>query len=203
MGSPLVRVLFSDRILQIANLILGQQPTYFGESTYQIGVGDGGFHRDNVDRIANVGDDWKSEYDIIRLGVYMQDHDIYSVGLKVIKDCHVGKGTEKIFIDSKAGDAVVWNLRTLHSGNAVRLKFRTSLVMGYRLENKLPKFLFKDSQQERISCFMSFGKEGTHLDRYIDKYMKVKMIDQIKEFNKIIVFDEIDKKDIKILKIND
>lgn len=180
LSKPLNEVLMSDKVLKIAQTILHSKPVYFQDSTYQIGVGDRGFHRDNVDRIANQGDDWKSDYDIIRVGIYMQDHDKFSGGLKVVKRSHKGEDGGKIFIDSKAGDVVVWNLRTLHSGNAARLKILPNLVMGYRLENLLPSFLVKDSQQERISCFMSFAQEGQHLERYIEKYMKVKMQDHLK-----------------------
>lgn len=180
LNKPLNKVLLSDKILKIASAILGQEPVYFRDSTYQIGIGDRGFHRDNVDRIANQGEDWNSDYDIIRIGVYMQDHDKYSGGLKVIKGSHNGNNIKRVFVDSKAGDVVVWNLRTFHSGNAARLKIFPNLVLGYRFENLMPAFLLKDSQQERISCFMSFGKEGTHLNRYIEKYMKVKMVEHIK-----------------------
>lgn len=180
LSKPLNKVLLSDRILKIAETILQSKPVYFGDSTYQIGIGDRGFHRDNVDRIANQGEDWDGDYDIIRIGMYMQDHDKFSGGLKVIQGSHKGENNKRVFVDSKAGDIVVWNLRTFHSGNAVRLKMLPNLVMGYRLENRLPAFLTKDSQQERISCFMSFAKEGKHLDRYIEKYMKVKMVDHIK-----------------------
>ncbi|MBB2145921.1 hypothetical protein GM921_10515 [Pedobacter sp. LMG 31464] len=180
LSKPLRKLLLSAKILKIAEEILGETPIYFRDSTYQIGVGDRGFHRDNVDRIANEGPDWIGEYGIVRIGVYMQDHDKYSGGLKVIKGSNNGKNIKRVFVDSKAGDVVVWNLKTLHSGNAARLKFLPNVVMGYRLENMLPTFLFKDSQQERISCFMSFAKKGIHLDRYIEKYMNVKMTDHIK-----------------------
>lgn len=199
---PLKKVLLEDKILKIADTILGAKPVYFGDSTYQVGIGDRGFHRDNVDRIANQGEDWIGDYDIIRVGVYMQDHDIYSGGLKVIAGSHVGKKGKRNFVDSKAGDVVVWSLRTLHSGNAARLKIWPSLVMGYRLENFLPKRLMKDSQQERISCFMSFAKEGKDLERYIEKYMKIKMVNHIKNSNYSNLIDDLTSKNVIIKKID-
>jgi hypothetical protein len=199
---PLKKVLLSDKILKIADTILDTKPVYFGDSTYQIGIGDRGFHRDNVDRIANQGEDWNGDYDIIRIGVYMQDHDKYSGGLKVIAGSHIGKNGKRVFVDSKAGDVVVWNLRTLHSGNAARLKVWPSLAMGYRLENMLPKFLMKDSQQERISCFMSFAKEGKDLDRYVEKYMKVKMVEHIKSSNYSGLIEGLKNKNVIIKEID-
>tara|TARA_R110002033_G_scaffold713_1_gene6253 strand:+ start:3687 stop:4496 length:810 start_codon:yes stop_codon:yes gene_type:complete len=201
MGKPLSKLLFSDKILEIAGTVLGQKPTYFGDSTYQVGTGDRGFHRDNVDRLTNIGEDWDGDYDIIRVAVYMQDHDQYSGGLKVIEGSHIGRGNKRKFIDSKAGDVVFWNLRIFHSGNGVRLKLFPNLVMGYRLENNMPKFLIKDSEQERISCFFSFANEGSHLDRYINKYMKVKLLDHFKGFSNDKPSPEIAKKNVKILNV--
>ena len=65
----------------------------------------------------------------------------------------------------------MWSLRTLHSGNAVRLKF----FPGYSIntsgkENLVPAFLKKDQQDERISLFMTFALRSTHLERYINEY---------------------------------
>lgn len=201
MGKPLKKVLFSDKILKIAETILGKKPTYFGDSTYQVGSGDRGFHRDNVDRLTKIGPDWEGEYDIIRVAIYMQDHDQYSGGLKVIEGSHIGKGKKRKFIDSKAGDVVLWNLRVFHSGNGVRLRLLPNLVMGYRFENIMPKFLIKDSEQERISCFFSFSNEGRHLDRYINNYMKVKLLDHFKEFSNHESIPKLNKKNVKILNV--
>ena len=74
--------------------------------------------------------------------------------------------------------------------------------MGYRLENKLPSFLMKDTQQERISCFMSFAKDGKHLRRYIDKYMKVKMIEHIENSNYSSLIEEYKNKNVIIKEID-
>ena len=198
-AKPLNKLLFSDKIMKIAAEVLGAKPVYFGDSTYQVGAGDRGYHRDNIDRIANVGDDWKGEYELIRLGVYLQDHDHFSGGLKIIEGSHLGKNRKRKFVQSKAGDVVFWNKRTLHSGNGQRLKLFPNLVLGYRLENFLPNFLFKDSDKERISCFMSFGKEGGHLDRYIEKYMKTRLHKSFNEFLNHKDFSETVGKNIKIL----
>jgi len=66
---------------------------------------------------------------------------------------------------------VAWNLRTLHSGNAVRLKLfpNVSLNRDGR-EAMVPKFLKKDEQWERISLFMTFALRSRHLDRFIHEY---------------------------------
>jgi hypothetical protein len=198
-AKPLSKVLFSEEILKIARKVLDTTPVYFGDSTYQVGAGDRGYHRDNIDRTANVGDDWKGEYELIRFGVYLQDHNHFSGGLKVIEGSHLGRNGKRKFVNSNAGDVVVWNKRTLHSGNGQRLKLFPNLVLGYRLENLLPNFLFLNGEKERISCFMSFAKEGENLNRYIEKYMKVKLHKTYNEFLNHKDFSQTVEKDLKFL----
>lgn len=201
-GKPLKELLLSDEILHIAKTLLDATPIYFGDSTYQIGTGDRGFHRDNIDRILNQGDDWDGSYDLIRMGVYLQDHHKYSGGLKVIEGSHVGYSNKRVFVNSKAGDVVCWNMRILHSGNAARLKFLPGLVLGSRLENILPDFLFKGSQLNRISCFMTFGKRGKNYDDFVKKYMQVKMIKHIDKSNYSSVELDVQNKNIIFEKIS-
>ena len=68
-------ILLDDRILTIAKTILGSDDLiYFGDSSYQIGTGLRGFHRDNIDRTDLNGPDWQGEYTLIRLGIYLQNH---------------------------------------------------------------------------------------------------------------------------------
>src|ERR1043165_3900363 len=117
------QVLLDDRILEIARTILGTSDIlYFGDSSYQIGTGMRGFHRDNIDRTDLNGPDWKGEYTLIRLGIYLQDHKNYSGGLKIKVGSHKNPDGKAIFVGNEVGDVAVWSLKTLHSGNAVRLK---------------------------------------------------------------------------------
>ena len=180
---PMSKLLLDPRIIKIAENILEGQPAHFGESNYQIGLGDRGFHRDNVDRIYPIGSDWERDYRIIRIGVYLQDHHMSSGGLKVQSGSHRARRGKRLIIDSKAGDVVVWDLRTLHSGNAVRLKMFPNLALGYRIENLLPKLLIREEKIERIGCFMVFGIENAHLKNHIEKHYKVKFKEYIKVQN--------------------
>ena len=188
---PLRTLLMDKRIIKIATKIIGEKPVYFGESNYQVGVGDRGFYRDSVDEVLNgkstrehgVGPDWSDEYKIIRIGVYLQDHHKFSGGVKFEKGSHklpFNKGA-RVLADTRAGDVVVWDLRTYHSGNSVRLKVFPNLPMGCRIENILPEFLIRKEQSLRMSCFMVFGKESKYLDRHIEKHYKIKF----KEYMKI------------------
>ncbi|MES2003049.1 MAG: phytanoyl-CoA dioxygenase family protein [Bacteroidota bacterium] len=180
LGKPIGKLVYDKRLLYLATELLGEKPVYFGDSTYQIGTGDRGFHRDNIDRTFSEGPDWEGDYSIIRMGVYLQDHDIYSGGLKVQQGSHKAVKGKRILINSKAGDVVIWNLRTLHSGNSVRMQFLPNLPLGCRIENILPQFLIKSQQTDRISVFMSFAKPSAHLERFIEKYMKTKMKEHLR-----------------------
>ncbi len=164
--------LLDDRILEIARKILGSDDLiYFGDSSYQIGTGLRGFHRDNIDRTDMNGPDWKGDYTLIRVGIYLQDHKNYSGGLKIKVGTHKHADGKPVFVDSEVGDVALWSLKTIHSGNAVRLK----LFPGYSIntagkEGMVPSFMKKEEQQERISLFMTFALKSSHLDRYINEY---------------------------------
>lgn len=165
-------ILLDDRILQIAKKVLGSDDLiYFGDSSYQIGTGLRGFHRDNIDRTDLNGPDWKGEYTLIRLGIYLQNHKDYSGGLKLKAGSHKNADGKAIFVGNEVGDVAVWSLKTLHSGNAVRLKFFPNFSINKAgREGMVPAFLKKDQEHERISLFMTFALKSSHLDRYINEY---------------------------------
>ena len=165
-------ILLDDRILEIAKKILGSDDLiYFGDSSYQIGTGLRGFHRDNIDRTDMNGPDWKGEYTLLRLGIYLQDHKEYSGGLKIKEGSHKNASGKVAFVGNEIGDVAAWSLKTLHSGNAVRLKFFPNFSINKAgREGMVPAFLKKDQQDERISLFMTFALRSSHLDRYINEY---------------------------------
>jgi len=165
-------ILLDERILKIAKTILESETlVYFGDSSYQIGVGSNGFHRDNIDRSNLDGPDWKGKYTLIRIGLYLQDHKNYSGGLKIRKGSHKNKSGEATFVNNEVGDLVLWDLKTLHSGNAVRLKSMPNFsVNNAFIEKSIPEFLRKQKSEERISLFMTFALKSSHLDRYINEY---------------------------------
>lgn len=166
------KYLLDDRILHIVKTVLGADPVYFGDSNYHFGTGFRGFHRDNVDRKDMTAPDWDGPYPVVRLAIYMQDHYNYSGGLKIRVGSHIHKSGKPIFIDSEEGDVVIWNLRTIHSGNAVRFKFFKNLMINKATrEGLIPAFMKKDEQRERGALFMTFGLKSKHLDRYIQKIM--------------------------------
>lgn len=165
-------ILLDNRILSFAKEILDtDRLVYFGDSSYQIGTGLRGFHRDCIDREYNSGPDWQSRYTLIRMGLYLQDHSRFSGGLKVKPGTHEKADGPSIFIDNKPGDLVAWSLKLQHSGNAVKLKWFPSLsIENQGIEKRIPSFLKREEQQERISLFMTFAVEGAHVNRYIEEY---------------------------------
>jgi Phytanoyl-CoA dioxygenase (PhyH) len=174
--------LLDDRILAIARALLPAEPlTYFGESTYQLGSSGRVFHRDNVDREKASGPDWDGPYPLLRLGIYLQDHRRHSGGLKLKAGSHLRDDGPSVLADSSAGDVVVWNMRTLHSGNAVRLRLLpnfaaippSSHLRRLRIgEDMIPLWMQLPLQRERAAMFMSFGVESKHLDRYQTTFLQ-------------------------------
>jgi hypothetical protein len=164
-------ILLDDRILGFARRVLGSDRLiYFGDSSYQIGTGLRGFHRDSIDRTDLSGPDWKSEYTLIRVGLYLQNHKQYSGGLQIKPGSHLRADGPKKFLDSETGDLAAWSLKLLHSGNAVKLKWLPNMPLDPALENRIPSFLRMEQEQERVSLFMTFAVASSHIDRYIQEY---------------------------------
>jgi hypothetical protein len=184
-------ILLDDRITSFAKEILQTEKLiYFGDSSYQIGTGLRGFHRDCLDREFQSGPDWQSKYTLIRIGLYLQDHSTYSGGLKVKPGTHEKANSPSVFINNKPGDLVAWSLKLLHSGNAVKLKlFPNMCIDNQGIENRIPNFLKQEEEQERISLFMTLAAESAHVERYIREY-EMKRSDTIAHLKASIYNDE-------------
>ena len=181
---PISKLLFNKKIISIVKEILGEKPSYFGEGNYQVGVGDRGYHRDSVNeiidgkstRIFGHGPDWNEDYKLVRVGVYLQDHDVCSGGVKFQQGSnklYYNQG-KSVLADTKAGDVAIWDLRTFHSGNSVRLKGFPNIALPRRVEDLLPSYFTIPELVIRNSVFMVFGVDNFHLHRHIEKHYKVK-----------------------------
>jgi Phytanoyl-CoA dioxygenase (PhyH) len=166
-------LILDDRIIHVAKQLLGPEIVYFGDSSVQTGEGFRGFHKDNVnsDRYDSTMPDWRSDYTLIKFGIYVQDHSKHSGGLKVRRMSHrfpsYKQGTA-VDLQTELGDVVVWNLRTTHSGNVVKIKGFPWLVLHPRLETKVPTWLRLPEDHERVLITSTFGCPDSHLDRYIE-----------------------------------
>jgi ectoine hydroxylase-related dioxygenase (phytanoyl-CoA dioxygenase family) len=168
---PFKRLILDDRMVHIAEQLLGGRPCFFGDSIFEIGIGSRGFHKDTSNRVDPNHPDWTEAYPIVRLALYLQDHREYSGGLKVRKGSHRTVKTnvgEPVLIPSEAGDVVAFSLRTSHAGNAVRLKMAPELSLDHRLEKRIPAFLRRPEDSERVSFFLTYGLPSPALDRFID-----------------------------------
>lgn len=169
-------IIFDDRVLSVAEQLVGKGLIYFGDSSVQGGYGPRGMHKDNAERSDPTHTDWTSPHTMIRLGVYLQDHDRWSGGLKVRLGSHntprldVG---ELVDVPSRAGDLLAWSLRISHSGNCVKLRGLPGLSLSEENEarlERLPSFMSQPRARERIALFLTYGKDDVHLKSYIDKY---------------------------------
>jgi hypothetical protein len=170
--------LYDERVVGVVQRILGAPPIYFGDSSFQMGRGARGWHRDNrvSDRFDHIGLDWEGDYPLVRIGIYLQDHAHHSGGLGIRVGSHRPLWLAKpplprwirrrasllhgrpIHVDTEPGDLVVWTLRT-------------TLPTG--LEDRLPAWLSMDDERERAAMFASFASRSDHLDRYI-AYLKTR-----------------------------
>ena len=164
-------VVLDKRIVELVRKLLGTSVTYHGDGSVQIGEGPRGFHKDNADRASPEGIDWRGTYGLLRLGIYLQDHQHSSGGLKVRKRSHRYVSHHRGWatnLSTRAGDVVFWYLTTSHSGNAIRLKGFPRLCLHPRLESLIPEALCLPESAVRMAIFCTFGSPGAHLQRYIE-----------------------------------
>jgi predicted 2-oxoglutarate/Fe(II)-dependent dioxygenase YbiX len=172
-----------QRVLKAAAALVQDRPCYFGDSTVSVDGNILGFHKDNAYRRDPSAPDWGSDYNLIRVGLYLQDHERYSGGLSVrdashkVADYSTGR---PISVPSRAGDLVVWRLTTTHSGEAVRLRMFGSvfvpipIVRAVMRLQPIARTIFRPRQRkERIALFATFAGAGDHLQRYLE-YLKTR-----------------------------
>ena len=178
LSHPVLRkALLNPGILAIYRELLGPELVYIGDSSTMIGPTAAGFHKDNVDKDDISGPDWKGRYTIVRAGIYTHDTARYPDGVDLrlgsheTTDLRFGKHIQP---DARIGDVIFWNLRTSHSGGAMKVLGRPlnpESVPG-KIFRRLP-FLRDKAPGERVALFMSIAAPGPHLDRLID-YLKTR-----------------------------
>jgi hypothetical protein len=164
-------VLLDPRLLRVIGELLGGEPVYFGDSSVRIG-GNGirGWHRDNTNRTWRRGSDWHGTYPLLRCGLYLQDHSLHSGGLAMRPKSHKTKRLLPALpelVKSKAGELVAWNMRTVHAGEAVRMRGMPGFPLNPRMQSRLPARMRVPEDRERVVLFMAFGLPSSHLDNYV------------------------------------
>src|SRR6185437_15579572 len=171
-------LLHDDRFLDIIKEILPPgQLAYFGDSNFLFGDSAfGAFHKDNADRNDPNAPDRDGEYDICRSGIYLESHVKDSGGLllrdKSSNTLSIKEGNP-FNVPVEIGDLVVWNLRTTHSGNARLFKIFPNFIIDSKYYPLIPKLFFRKQKKPRGAIFISIGREGKHLQRYM-KYLKTR-----------------------------
>ena len=178
LGIPRLRhVLYDPRVVHVVERLLGGRPVYFGDSTLRAGkCGIRGWHRDNYERRRwRGGPDWHDPpYPLLRSAIYLQDQARHSGGL-ALRPHSNGPGrvrpTLPKLMDATAGDFIAWDLRTVHSGEVVRLRGAPRLPLHPSLQSRLPDALRVPDDGERIAMFIAYALPGPHLDHYLE-YLK-------------------------------
>lgn len=179
LSSPELRnAILNPRVLSVFRELLGSDDlVYFSDSSTSIGPTDAGFHKDNVDKSDPNGPDWRGRYPIVRMGIYTEDHSRHPEGLDLRRGSHnivSSKDGQHVQADTRLGDVVFWNLRTSHSGGAMKFLGRPvnpESVAG-KVLRRLPMLRDKHTG-ERVALFATIGARGEHLDRFVS-YLKTR-----------------------------
>jgi len=190
-------VILNKKLISTIRDILGDEVVYWGYSSFRWNEKPyRSFHNDAKN---DFDCPFTTKYPLVRVGVYLQNHSDFSNGVKIWKgSCHTlrygRKLLKKIFIEkgsfkylfpqqfyksvnvkTEAGDVVIWNLRTCHSGSAVRLKILPNVSFHPLIENFIanyfPKMMIQE-EKERTVIFSTFGAESFSLENFIKDNLK-------------------------------
>lgn len=185
-------LVYDDRLLTIVRYLLDTpRPLYLGEANYLLSKQayyPTEFHKDSADREDANSPDWTQPYDMIRFGLYLQDHTQNSGGLFVRDKSHTlacvgpdgrlsAEWGEKIYLRTSPGDLAVWSFKTSHAGAVALPKFGwmekvfSPLTLN-RMSTRLP-WLFEPFAANRIGIFMGFGNSRKVANRYLE-YLKTR-----------------------------
>lgn len=188
-------IIFNDKLISFVKKILGDNIIYICDGSAR---GDDKallkksrkYHSDS--RADDF--DFTKEYPIYRFGIYLQDTEQFSGGLKIRPKSHlrlcIDHGTWlnglyrfiKYFqfykkippitvsagknLKTKRGDLLVWNMRLHHSGYAVRLKWLPNLALYPFIENWIPDSWKMIGNDKRCVAFFAFSKKSNYLDNF-------------------------------------
>lgn len=192
-------ILFSQKLIDPLNQVLGPRIVYFGLASSRSGdeVVDWSSRHFHVDA---RGDnfDYTQPYPLVRTGIYLQDHDAYSGGLKLRpgswkRFCVEQYGARRLIkqvlrerslrqlrpaprsinLDLCAGDLVIWNLRIHHTGYAVRVSVAPQRSFHPLVENLIPRAFQLPEQDTRCVIFAAYGAPSAYLDRFLENRWRI------------------------------
>lgn len=200
------KIFFNENFFNLIKKILGiNELLYFSDSSVvkhkNIFSSTSGYHNDSRAEDYN----FLKEYPLLRVATYLQESITTSGGIKIkpgshnyfcltIRDlkqkvktmfnkiCGDDRNFKfKLFIkgtqpDLDLGDIIIWNLRTHHSGTAIKFKFFKNLSLHPFVEKLLPNF-FKLPCKDRMAVFMVFGN-GSSKEKNLQNYINDRHIRQ-------------------------
>jgi len=174
----LSKIVTDKRIIDSIKSCLGTDEIYYyGDSSFSINVVGNGFHKDSRDRGEKNSQEFSDkEYSILRMAIYLQDHSKHSKGLCLRTGSHLTSSlkTGKIEnVKSEIGDLVIWKLTTTHSANADVISMFPNHSFHPRFARLIPSFMKQKFITPRIAIFMSFAKEDTYSNDYVE-YLKTR-----------------------------
>ncbi len=192
---------FTPKLIQFLKTLLGEELAYVCDGSARggdapISKSARKFHSDSRDDDF----DFKRLYPIYRLGIYLQNMDLHSNGLKIRPRSHnklcIDHGNLKDLayrvysyikmhwkipwitlsfgknLEATAGDLLLWNMRLHHTGYAVRLKWFPKISLHPILENLIPKSWSLENSVSRCVIFFAFAKPSEYARKYAE-YIKV------------------------------
>jgi ectoine hydroxylase-related dioxygenase (phytanoyl-CoA dioxygenase family) len=168
----------NKKILDFSRKLLGNNITYLynSKSVYQSSNGDLNWHRDNVSRNFDQGQDWdkNEKYNVLRIAIYLSSYEKAKTGLKVIPKSHQKKG------------AICFILRLLRKRfkkiyfNKFFRKIFDKLVGKEILVDKGDCVFFianlyhaaMETEDIRQAIFLSYGTNNIHAYNYTNYYFK-------------------------------
>jgi hypothetical protein len=180
--------------LEIARQLVGEKVMHPHESAAHFGPVNRGWHKDARDyaRQNPRGTDWNDDYRLVHFVYYLQDHVEHSGGISVRRGSHRIKNHydgEVVTIPSRAGDLVMFDLRTSHSGNTPVLRpefgwipkilvepipwrrFPIRILQPHRLvQPRLWKmdWLYRPYHADRLAVFFVYGAADQHTSNFFD-----------------------------------
>jgi len=195
-------LLLSEKIIDPLHRLLGPRVVYFGLASSRYGDeaaywSSRHFHVDA--RSDNF--DYTQTYPLVRVAIYLQDHDVYSGGLKLrpaswtrycVEQYGVRRLIRQVFrerslrqvrpapgsinLSTRAGDMVIWNLRLHHAGYAVRVARAPECSFHPLIENLIPQALQLPEQHLRCVIFAAYGAPSLYLDRFVENRWRIPAI---------------------------
>ncbi len=138
---------------------------------------DNAWHRDNACRVFGIGPDWKNDYNIIRVAIYLNDETKNDEnGLNLVVKSHKGKKLV-CFIIRKLRQ----NFKRIYFNKIFRYFF--DRFIGKKIIAKTGDCLFfyasmyhsairsKKSGEPRKAFFLTYGSDNDHADNFLNYYI--------------------------------